>query len=224
MLRVLAICTACVFGSSSLAAPLNSLDLVLSLESIGFTSVEIYDDDGESIKFGFLNVDDDVWGLTKPHARFSVGEKVSLSAQIDAYGKMLSTCSIGGFSCKGAYGERDGDTFSIGDAAGMTLWGDFNLAGGTDVGDKVSLATFSGGPNYEALDDGGYAFWDAYTLNFTVTENKWARGDDPVRRSAAAAAAGVVPVPASVGCLVAGLGVLGWISRRRRASMTSKTA
>lgn len=203
MCRLLITIAICVFGGMASAATNNFLDLVLRLDTVGFTAVTIYDDNFEvEHQFEILNAKDDSWGVTKPHARFSISEEVSLTAKFDEDSGQVGPCYVGSFSCNNAFGKMDGNPFWIGDGAGMTLWGDFILEGGTNVGDRVSLKTFSGGLTYEALDGGGFVSWDIYVQNFTVADNDLALS--------------AVPLPASFALLAAGLGGLGYIGRRKK--------
>ena len=203
MFRLLITISACVFGGIASAATNNVLDHVLRLDSVGFTAVTIYDDDFEvEHQFERLSAEDDTWGISKPHERFSIGEEVSLTAKFDEYSGQAVPCYVGSISCNNAFGEMDGDSFQIGDGSGMTLWGDFLLEGGTNVGDSVSLGTFSGGLTYEALDGGGFASWGTYDQYFTVAKNDLAPSP--------------VPIPASFALLAVGLGGIGFIGRRRK--------
>ena len=207
MLRPLMICTICIAGSTAIAAPLDVLDMDLRLDSIGFSAVTIYDDELVAVdNFHFLDIQDDVWGIAAPLTSFEIGEQVAIKAETDGSDPPFNSCSIGGFSCDGAFGQLNDDSFSIGDGSGLTSLGDFNLEGGRNVGDNVTLSTFSGGLTYQFLADGGYITWDTYVHNFNVADDNLANG----------LTLGVVPLPASLILLIAGLGGLGFVGRRAR--------
>lgn len=194
MIRYLTIGTFCVVGGTCSAASLDALDLTLTLDSTGFTDVAIYDDtDALVAEFDFLDATDDLWGITKPFDRFSVGQMVPLTATFDNTNGLLSDCLIGDFSCDGSRGIVDGDTFGFADGTGMTPWGDFFIDGGLNVTDQVSLVTFDGAPTFEFRAGDGYAVWDTYVQNFTVAENNLTP----------------VPLPASLLLLAAGFSSLG---------------
>ncbi|MCF2903557.1 VPLPA-CTERM sorting domain-containing protein [Octadecabacter sp. CECT 8868] len=203
MHRSLIVWTMCLWGSTSVAAPIGTLDLDLKVESIGFSNVTIYGDTpADNLEFDFLDLRNDIWGITKPHTRFSIGEEISFTAEFNEQSGQLDPCSIGGFSCSNAYGRLDNDAFSFGDGAGFTSWGDFNMEGEATVGSLVSLSTFSGGLNYETVEGGEFISWDMYVHNFSVLRNNQTLN--------------VVPVPASFPLLIAALTSLGFINRRRR--------
>lgn len=207
MLRPLMICTICIAGSTAIAAPIDALDVDLRLDSIGFSSVTIYDDELDVVdNFHFLDIQDDIWGIAAPFTHFEIGEQVSVKAESYVSDPQFSTCSIGGFSCDGAFGQLNDDSFSIGDGSGATSLGDFSLVGGTNVGDDVTLSTFSGGLTYQYFADGGLLTWDTYVHNFNVA------GDN----LATDTTLGVVPLPASLILLIAGLGGLGFVGRRAK--------
>jgi len=170
MLRIIMVLIACVIGGTASAASLNAVDLILRLETIGFSTVTIHnDDDAVENEFNFLDVQHDIWGITKPRSYFTIGDEISLKAELEETEEQIGFCYMGSFSCKDAYGRLKKDSFSIGDGAGTTLFGDFHLAGGLAVGATVSLAIFDGGGPYsEGLNGGGYVTWDMYVHNLSL--------------------------------------------------------
>lgn len=206
MLRPLLVCLACGVGTTSIA---DTLDLDLQLDSIGFSNVMIYDDTDTLLnEFSFLDIEDDIWGITRPFAAFDVGEEVAVTAEISDPDGQLSPCSIGSISCEEAFGDFEDDSFSIGDGEDATVLGDFFLGGGTKIGDAVSLEIFSGAPTFETLSDGGYVFWDTLVHNFTVSSNNLDPSGPP--------SVAVAPLPAPIALFASGLGLLGLMRLKSR--------
>ncbi len=204
--------------SPAAAAVVEKLDLRLRTGSIGFTGVTIYDDDfTEQHYFDFLDLQNDVWGVPKPYARFTTGEVISFSTTHATGSGKLSKCNLSVYSCNGAFGEINDGDFRIGDGAGQTLLGDFVLQGSANVGDDVSLQTFEGSLVYANLDIGGYVSWDTYAHFFTVVSNEEeilpvVVGSDDVTP---------VPTPAALPLLVIGFGVLRIFGLRKRLERKS---
>lgn len=204
MLRYLTIGAFCVFGKAGSAAPMNHLDLVLNLEKSGFADVSIFDDSDALVSaFDYLEAADDPWGITKPSNLFSIGQMVPLTATFDPFGGELSDCDLGGLSCKWSFGQLDSDTFTFGDGAGFTDFGDFFIEGGVNIGDEVSLVTFEGAPSFESRPGEGYVFWDRYVQTFTVSQNN------------------LVPVPLPASVLFLAAGIFSFGALRRRAAKLS---
>lgn len=200
-----------LFGAVS-GAQASTLDLLLRVDSIGFTKVEIMDGaSGKSEAFDFLDIDDDIWGLPVAFDWFSSGDIVSLTATLDETGQ-FSSCSLGSFSCIGAFGKIGDTSFDIGDGAGLTTLGDFNLSGGTGIDDRVQLDAFEGVPGYADLAGGGAATWNTFAYKFTVVSDGLAPAPQVGQRLAPHA----VPVPASIPLFLTGLGALGLVVRRKR--------
>ncbi len=203
MLRFFTTLTCCTLAGASSAASISTLDVVLRLDSIGFTDVSTYNADFDLQAEGeFLNVEDDTWGITKPDERFTVGDEVSVTAEFDGSSGPLNMCTIGTYSCTGAFGTLGGSDFTLGAGDGSGSWGDFSMKGGTAVGDKVTLSVFGGAPTFEFRAGEGYATWDSFVRNFSVIRNN----ENPTP----------VPLPASVLFLVFGLGSIGLLGYRSR--------
>lgn len=208
MTKYFLILVACIIGSGSVASTMTSLQLTMNLDSMGFSQVSIYgedyyaDEEENLISYhDYLDVADDTWGITKHFDRFAVDQAVTLVAEIYA-DRWLSTCSIGGYSCRGSRASVNGFEFGIADGSGRTSWGDFGLMGGLRVGDAVTMYTFHGGYHYEIRPGQGYVQWDIFHHKFTVT--------------AASISPAPVPLPASALFLVAGVFGLGVLKRAKK--------
>jgi hypothetical protein len=73
--------------------------------------------------------------------------------------------------------------FSIGDGTGSTVFGDFDLSGGTNIGDRVTLSTFAGADYLQLLNAGGLnfvAFRDCAPMDGRGPSPKW-RGTVPAK-------------------------------------------
>lgn len=197
-----------LFGAVS-SVQASTIDLLLRVDSIGFTDFEIYDEDElTSTKYGFLDVNEDIWGIYRPFDRFTTGKIVSLTATLDDNDR-LSSCSLGGFSCLGAVGMIGETSFNISDAVGLTSWGDFMLSGGSSIGDAVQLDTFEGAPGFVDVGGSETAFWNTFAHRFTVVSN----GAYP---EPAVSSLTVMPVPAAMPLLLVSLGIFGLASRSKR--------
>lgn len=193
--------------STAQASTIGTLDLLLRVDSIGFTGVEISENGASDTEFyDFLDVSADVWELPIPLDWFVTGQIVPLTATLDGSG--LSACSLGGNSCIGAFGDIKETSFAIGDGASQTSWGDFMLSGGLLDGDTVQLDSFDG-VGVAGLGDEGLATWRTFAYRFTVVPS----GAVP---EPAVSLLAVVPVPAAMPLLLAGLGVFGLAGRRKR--------
>lgn len=211
MIRIIMVVAACVFGSMASAATLKSIDLVLRLDSVGYGGVTIYGSGSSPTRqISFMDASNGPVGVSSPQPAFNIGQLVTQTATFNKKTGQVSSCYTGSISCNNAFGSLKGKTFSFGDGAGQTPWGDFSLSGGTKVGDKVTLATFSGGLSYGSLVGGEFVSWDSFVQNFTVVKNNGKNNGPKV------AGVSVVPVPASILFLVAGLGGFGLIARRRK--------
>lgn len=200
-----------LFGAVS-GAQASTLDLLLRVDSIGFTKVEIIDGaSGKSKDFEFLDINDDIWGLPVGFDWFSSGDIVSLTATLDKTGQ-FSSCSLGSSSCIGAFGKIGDTSFDIGDGAGLTTLGDFHLSGGTGIDDGVQLDAFEGVPGFADLAGGGTATWDTFAYKFTVVSDGLGSAPEVGLRFAPHA----VPIPASIPLFLTGLGALGLVVRRKR--------
>ena len=185
------------------AATLDTLDLSLRFDGAGFSNVTIYDSNFDVVdQFAFLDQADDVFGIPQPLPEVPVGDDVSLNAMQDDPFDALPLCSLAGVSCKGAFGDFEMDTFSIGDGFGQTAFGDFNLSGGTQVGDVVTLSVFDGGLTFDDLPGGGFSSWDTFDRRFTVMADNLT----------------AIPLPASLLLLGFGVGAFGLVGRKRKVS------
>jgi hypothetical protein len=206
---------AAVFLLTSLAhaSTVSSVNLTLRLESTGYSGLTLFDQNfNPTLDIGFLDSRDNVFGIRPVEDfGFSIGGTYTLMATgHPADFGLATTCTFGAVDCRGTFFSTSGvgaqQTFWLGDGRGATLFRDFGLGGGTNVGDRVVLGSSDGGLFIDYFNPSGvnfaYAGWSSEELVFTVVENNLAP----------------IPLPASVLMLLSAIAGLGAMRSLRRGS------
>ncbi|WP_083480350.1 VPLPA-CTERM sorting domain-containing protein [Jannaschia seosinensis] len=209
MQKLMTLATAAVISVSAPtaeASTIKHLDLDLKLQKTGYNLLEIHDPSGKLLqKHSFLDSRDNAWGIRPVVDHdYAINQEYSLVATLGVSTpgeNQFSNCYLGFRSCTNAFGRINDNSFSMGDGVAQTTgFGDFFLRGGTDVGDEVTLSTFEGPDYYQFFDDGSYASWSSDEHVFSVVSNNLTP----------------IPLPAGLPLLLAGIGGLGLMTRRKR--------
>jgi hypothetical protein len=205
------VAAAFLLASMAHASTVPGVNLTLRLDATGYENVRLLNQNFDvSASLGFVDSRDNIIGLRPvPDFGFSIGGTYSLAATpTSGISQPLGTCSFGPNDCRqsffSSHKSNGQQQFSIGDGTGSTVFGDFDLSGGTNIGDRVTLSTFAGADYLQLLNAGGLNFvaaqWSADVHVFTVVENNLAP----------------IPLPASVLMLLSAIAGLGAMRSLRR--------